>query len=86
METPTEVVRGGEPDPQARLPLAAPGVQRVVWRMAYGDILIEIRDGVAFVNGERVMPATETSTALSSCPHTASPVEGEADPNTRRGR
>jgi hypothetical protein len=34
METPTEAVCGGEPDPQARLPLAAPGLQRVVWRMA----------------------------------------------------
>lgn len=51
----------GDPAPsQAALPLAAEGVQRFVWKMKHGDILIEILDGVTFVNGERVEPIAET--------------------------
>lgn len=61
----TEVVYGGESDPQPGLPLASDGVQRVVWQMATGPILIEIRDGQVYVNGERVEPVTETLQRLS---------------------
>jgi hypothetical protein len=32
------------------------GVQRHVWHSAFGSMLIEVRDGAAFVNGERVLP------------------------------
>lgn len=60
-----EVVYGGEPDPQAALPLASDGVRRVVWEMATGPILIEIRGGQVYVNGERVEPVTETLRRLS---------------------
>ena len=55
-----EVMYGGGAAPQAALPLASEGVQRFVWQMAHGQILIEIRDGVAYVNGARVEPIAET--------------------------
>ena len=44
---------------QPSLPLATEGVQRYVWQSAFGPILIEARDGVAFVNGQRVMSMAE---------------------------
>lgn len=49
-------------DPQAAeaeppLDLATAGVLRVVWASRFGSMLIEVRDGAAFVNGERVEPA-----------------------------
>lgn len=43
--------------PQMDLPLAADGVLRYVWESRYGPMLIEVRDGKAFVNGEVVEPA-----------------------------
>ena len=49
-----EVMCGGDAAPQAGLPLASEGVQRLVWQMAHGQILIKIRDGFAYVNGARV--------------------------------
>jgi hypothetical protein len=57
---------------QASLPLASEGVQRVVWHMRYGDILIEVRDGVAWVNGQRVDPAAAPGPAMP----TNNPQEG----------
>jgi hypothetical protein len=78
-----DVVCGGDPDPQGRLPLVANGVQRFVCRMAYGDILIEIRDGAAYVNGARVTPVSETAAATSSCSQALAPQPGEADSNRR---
>ena len=59
-----EVICGGDAEPQAALPLASEGVQRFVWQMAHGEILIEIRDGCAYVNGDRVEPIDE---ALRRC-------------------
>lgn len=55
-----EVVCGAGEQPQAALPLATEGVQRYVWKMAHGDILVEVRDGVAYVNGARVEPVAKT--------------------------
>ena len=55
-----EVMCGGDAAPQAALPLASEGVQRFVWQMAHGQILIEVRDGFAYVNGARVEPIAET--------------------------
>jgi hypothetical protein len=49
-----EAVAGAQESPQMALPLAAEGVQRLVWQSRFGDMLIEVRDGVAFVNGQRV--------------------------------
>jgi hypothetical protein len=61
-----EVMCGGDAAPQAALPLAGEGVQRFVWQMAHGPILIEIRDGVAYVNGARVEPIAETLQRIES--------------------
>ena len=49
-----EVMLGPQPADQPNLELASEGVQRYVWHSAYGDMLIEVRDGAAYVNGKRV--------------------------------
>lgn len=49
-----DMVCGGLPSNQAELPLASDGVQRFVWRMSHGDILVEVREGRIFVNGSEV--------------------------------
>lgn len=56
MNTPIPEVLLRRPSAQERLPLATQGVQRWVWESRYGEILIEVIDGVAFVNGSRVEP------------------------------
>ena len=50
-----EVLMGAQPAGQAALALASVGVQRFVWQSAFGPMLIEVRDGAAFVNGQRVL-------------------------------
>lgn len=57
-----EVLFGPQPSDQASLYLAAESVQRYVWQSAYGPMLIEVRDGVAFVNGDRVTSLHELGT------------------------
>jgi hypothetical protein len=42
---------------QADLDLATEGVLRYVWSSAWGDMLIEARDGMVYVNGRRVEAA-----------------------------
>lgn len=54
-----EVLLGAHSADQTALPLAAEGVQRYVWEGAFGPMLIEVRDGAAFVNGQRVRPIAE---------------------------
>ena len=54
-----EVLLGRSRPDEATLPLATEGVQRYVWESAFGPMLIEVRDGVAFVNGQRVTPIEE---------------------------
>jgi len=54
-----EVLLGQQPAHQPSLDLASAGVQRYVWHGAYGAMLIEVRDGSAYVNGERVTPIQE---------------------------
>jgi hypothetical protein len=49
-----EVLRLREPSPQEPLPLATEGVLRYVWESRFGSMLIEVVDGVAYVNGSRV--------------------------------
>lgn len=44
-------------DAQAALPLAAAGVERHVWEGRYGPMLVEVRDGQVYVNGQWVQPA-----------------------------
>jgi hypothetical protein len=43
---------------QIPLALATEGMQRVVWESRFGPILIEVVDGVCFVNREPVEPAS----------------------------
>ncbi len=58
-----EVLLGPQPSDQPSLDLASDGVQRYVWHSAYGAMLIEVRDGVAFVNGARVASMAELRAA-----------------------
>lgn len=57
-----EVLLGSQSADQPTLDLASDGVQRYVWQSAYGAMLIEVRDGAAFVNGERVTSIRELRT------------------------
>lgn len=52
-----EAVRRLEETPQGELPLATEGVMRYTWEHRFGDMLIEVLDGVVYVNGDRVEPA-----------------------------
>lgn len=61
-----EVLVGAQPTDQAALPLGADGVQRYVWQSAYGPMRIEVRDGVAFVNGCRVTSIKELPAVMPS--------------------
>ena len=58
-----EVLLGAQPTDQPNLDLASEAVQRYVWQSAYGAMLIEVRDGIAFVNGARVVPMAELRAA-----------------------
>ncbi|HEX4234772.1 MAG TPA: hypothetical protein VH041_10725 [Caldimonas sp.] len=51
-----EILLGDHDREQMPLSLATEGVLRYVWQSAFGPILIEVHDGIAFVNGEPVMP------------------------------
>jgi len=53
---PEVLVQRGE-HPQAELPLASEGVLRYVWESRFGPMLIEVRQGRAYVNEEAVEPA-----------------------------
>lgn len=54
-----EVLVGCHGDAEPSLPLASEGVLRYVWNSAFGPMLIEVFDGAAFVNGQRVMSLAE---------------------------
>jgi hypothetical protein len=53
----TEVLTRREGTPQSDLPLATEGVLRYVWEGKFGSMLIEVRDGRTYVNGQLVEPA-----------------------------
>jgi hypothetical protein len=55
-----EILARREASPQAELPLASEGLLRYVWESKYGSILIEVKDGRAFVNERVVEPAEPT--------------------------
>lgn len=59
-----EVLLGVDASSEPQLPLATEGVQRYVWQSRFGSMLIEVRGGVAFVNGQRVEPLSTTIQAL----------------------
>lgn len=50
--------------PQADLALAAEGVLRYIWEGKFGSMLIEVKDGRAFVNGQPVVPAEAAAASL----------------------
>lgn len=52
-----EVLLPAEGEPQGELRLETEGVLRYKWCSRWGDMLIEVQDGVARVNGELVRPA-----------------------------
>lgn len=52
-----EMVVGDGDEPQADLPLAVEGVQRIVCRLKYAEVLVEVVGDEVFVNGKRVEPA-----------------------------
>lgn len=61
-----EVLIGSRRADQTSLGLAAEGVQRYVWEGAFGAMLIEVRGGTVYVNGDRVTPISELQPAGSS--------------------
>lgn len=52
-----EVLRRLGDSPQGDVPLASEGVVRYVWENRFGEMLIEVVDGVVYVNGDRIEPA-----------------------------
>jgi hypothetical protein len=57
MPSPTPEIHIDLPNPgEPELPLAADGLLRYVWHSRFGDMLVEVHDGCAFVNGEAVEP------------------------------
>lgn len=62
-----EILTRREVSPQTDLPLAAEGVLRYVWEGKFGSMLIEVKDGRAYVNGQPVAPA-ESDAALRPLP------------------
>ena len=65
-----EVLRVRDDCAQEALPLATEGVLRYVWEGRFGSMLIEVADGVAYVNGARVesLVAVGTGEAPASAP------------------
>lgn len=55
-----EVLLGLDTSAEPELPLATEGVQRYVWQSRFGAILVEVREGVAYVNGQAVEPLSVT--------------------------
>lgn len=74
-----EVHLGQQSSDQPSLELASEGVQRYVWHSAYGEMLIEVRDGVAFVNSKRVVPIAELREG-GSASQLAGSLDGESTP------
>ena len=55
---PEVLVRRGD-DQQVELPLAAEGVLRYVWESRFGSMLIEVKGGRSYVNGQAIEPAEQ---------------------------
>lgn len=52
-----EILVRQQPSPQEDLPLAAEGVLRYVWESRFGPMLIEVKEGRVYVNGQAVQLA-----------------------------
>jgi hypothetical protein len=55
-----EILLGADATTEPQLPLATEGVQRYVWHSRFAAILIEVKDGIAYVNGQAVEPLSVT--------------------------
>ena len=51
-------------DDQLDLSLATSGVQRYVWDGRFGQMLIEVKEGRSYVNGEPVEPSPMAASGL----------------------
>lgn len=51
-----EVLSRSDGSPRIELQLAAEGVLRYVWEGRFGTMLIEVREGLVYVNGSHVEP------------------------------
>lgn len=51
-----EVLFGIDSSVEPQLHLATEGVLRYIWHSRFGAMLIEVKDGAAHVNGQRVEP------------------------------
>jgi len=60
-----QVLLRHDDSPQADLDLATEGVLRYVWSSAWGDMLIEVIAGTAYVNGQRVESAATAPKATA---------------------
>jgi len=76
MNAPTlpDIHLGTADNNEPELPLVAEGVQRYIWEGAYGAMLIEVHDGAAFVNGQRVEPIAETISHIGAQADPAPPT------------
>ena len=63
----SEVHVGQTRSDQVELPLAAEGVLRYVWESRFGPILIEVKEGRSYVNGQPVQSA-DPSPLLKGAP------------------
>ena len=52
------ILRAAHPGPTPAASLMDQGDQSYVWDSRFGAMLIEVKDGVAYVNGQRVEPFT----------------------------
>ena len=52
------ILRAADPEQTPATPPTDQGVQRYVWDSRFGAMLIEVKDGAAYVNGQRVEPFT----------------------------
>ena len=53
-----ETLLGIDTTVEPPLPLATEGVQCSVWASRFGPMLIEVKDGAAYVNGQKVEPVS----------------------------
>jgi hypothetical protein len=68
-----EVLRLREESQQEALPLATEGVQRYVWESRFGSMLIEVVDGAAYVNGDRVECIRASADGLATTSSSGAP-------------
>ncbi len=54
-----EVLLGPHATDQPNLDLANEGIQRYIWQSAFGAMLIEVKEGAAYVNRQRVTSIDE---------------------------